>query len=240
MATVGTMAMTQLRMAQASAKYGVSSSGLFSKSSFSAKNTSVDDAMQGILKNRNEYFRQQYKKLYDSVFPNSEDTKNAEQTVSVKKSAVKASAAAAELTSYADGLDWNGTVDTEAAGKKIQDFVDGYNGMITALGESEDQAVLQKGVIMVNTAKVYGSALKRAGITVGSDNKLTFDKEKLSDVKSYELKATFGRGGFASKAAQKADQIKRLQGSSGGLFSYSNTVTPSYTYNIGALFSTYA
>lgn len=240
MATVGTMAMTQLRMAQASAKYGVSSSGLFSKSSFSAKNTSVDDAMQGILKNRNEYFRQQYKKLYDSVFPNSEDTKNAEQTVSVKKSAAKASAAAAELTSYADGLDWNGTVDTEAAGKKIQDFVDGYNGMITALGESEDQAVLQKGVIMVNTAKVYGSALKRAGITVGSDNKLTFDKEKLSDVKSYELKATFGRGGFASKAAQKADQIKRLQGSSGGLFSYSNTVTPSYTYNIGALFSTYA
>ena len=37
-----------------------------------------------------------------------------------------------------------------------------------------------------------------------------------------------------------AEQIKRLQGSSGGLFSYSNTVTPSYTYNIGAMFSTYA
>ena len=39
---------------------------------------------------------------------------------------------------------------------------------------------------------------------------------------------------------QKAEQIKRLQGSSGGLFSYSNAVTPSYTYNIGAMFSTYA
>lgn len=240
MASVGNMAMTQLRMAQASAKYGVSSTGLFSKSSFSSKNTSVDDAMQSILKNRNEYFRQQYKKLYDSVFPNADETKNAEQTVSVKSSAAKASSAASELTAYANGLDWGGTVDTEAAGEKIQSFVNGYNGMISALGESEDQSVLQKGVIMVNTAKVYSNALKRAGITVGSDNKLTFDKDKLSDAKAYELKATFGRGGFAAKVTQKADQIKRLQGSSGGLFSYSNTVTPSYTYNIGALFSTYA
>ena len=112
--------------------------------------------------------------------------------------------------------------------------------MIGALSESENQSVLQKGVIMVNTAKVYSSALKRAGVTVGGDNKLSFDKDKLTDIKAYEFKSTFGRGGFASKVTQKAEQIKRLQGSSGGLFSYSNAVTTSYTYNIGAMFSTYA
>ena len=93
---------------------------------------------------------------------------------------------------------------------------------------------------MVNTTKVYSSALKRAGITVGSDNKLTFDKDKLSGIKAYELKSTFGRGGYATKINQKAQQIQRLQGSTGSMFSYSNTVQPSYTYNVGALLSTYA
>ena len=71
-------------------------------------------------------------------------------------------------------------MDAEAASKKIQSFVDDYNDMVGALGESDNQSVLQKGVVMVNTTKVYSSALKRAGITVGSDNKLTFDKDKLS------------------------------------------------------------
>ncbi len=240
MASIGSMAMTQIRMAQVSAKYGVSSSNLFAKSSFSSSGTSINDAMDSILKNKNDYFKQQYQKLYNSIFPNAEETEKAEQTVSVKSAAASAANSSSDLVSYANSLEFDGEVDTEAAAKKIQSFVDGYNKMIGAVGESDNQSVLQKGVIMVNTAKVYSSALKRSGITLGSDNKLTFDKEKLNGIKAYELKSTFGTGGFASKAYQKAEQIKRLQGSSGGLFSYSGSVMPSYTYNIGALFSTYA
>ena len=234
MATVGSMAMIQLKMAQASAKTGVSTGSLFSKSTFSSGKSTVSssDAMENILKGKNDYFKAQYKKLYNSIFPDSEDT--------VKSAANSAAASADALADYANGLGFDDKVDTEAASKKIQSFVDDYNDMIGALSESENQSVLQKGVIMVNTAKVYSSALKRAGVTVGSDNKLSFDKDKLTDIKAYEFKSTFGRGGFASKVTQKAEQIKRLQGSSGGLFSYSNTVTPSYTYNIGAMFSTYA
>ena len=244
MATVGSMAMIQLKMAQASAKTGVSTGSLFSKSTFSSGKSTVSssDAMENILKGKNDYFKAQYKKLYNSIFPDSEDTEKADKTVTVKSAANSAAASADALADYANGLGFDDKVDTEAASKKIQSFVDDYNDMIGALSESENQSVLQKGVIMVNTAKVYSSALKRAGVTVGSDNKLSFDKDKLTDikVKAYEFKSTFGRGGFASKVTQKAEQIKRLQGSSGGLFSYSNAVTPSYTYNIGAMFSTYA
>ena len=239
MATVGSMAMIQLKMAQASAKTGVSTGSLFSKSTFSSGKSTVSssDAMENILKGKNDYFKAQYKKLYNSIFPDSEDTEKADKTVTVKSAANSAAASADALADYANGLGFDDKVDTEAASKKIQSFVDDYNDMIGALSESENQSVLQKGV---NTAKVYSSALKRAGVTVGSDNKLSFDKDKLTDIKAYEFKSTFGRGGFASKVTQKAEQIKRLQGSSGGLFSYSNTVTPSYTYNIGAMFSTYA
>jgi len=230
MATVGSMAMIQLKMAQASAKTGVSTGSLFSKSTFSSGKSTVSssDAMENILKGKNDYFKAQYKKLYNSIFPDSEDTEKADKTVTVKSAANSAAASADALADYANGLGFDDKVDTEAASKKIQSFVDDYNDMIGALSESENQSVLQKGVIMVNTAKVYSSALKRAGVTVGSD------------IKAYEFKSTFGRGGFASKVTQKAEQIKRLQGSSGGLFSYSNAVTPSYTYNIGAMFSTYA
>ena len=225
MATVGSMAMVQLKMAQASAKTGVSTGSLFSKSTFSSGKSTVSssDAMENILKGKNDYFKAQYKKLYNSIFPDSEDTEKADKTVTVKSAANSAAASADALADYANGLGF-----------------DDYNDMIGALSESDNQSVLQKGVIMVNTAKVYSSALKRAGVMVGSDNKLSFDKDKLTDIKAYEFKSTFGRGGFASKVTQKAEQIKRLQGSSGGLFSYSNTVTPSYTYNIGAMFSTYA
>ncbi len=243
MASIGSMAMTQLRMAQVSTKYGVPSSNLFSKSSFQYGKTydmSAGYAMESILRNKNDYFKQQYQKLYNSVFPNAEETEKAEQTVSVRTAAKKAENSSYDLTSYANSLDFGGEVDSEAAAKKIESFVEDYNSFIGAVGDSDNQSVLQRGVIMVNTAKVYRSALGRAGITVGSDNKLSFNKDKLNGIKSYELKSTFGSGGFASKVSQKAAQIERLQGSTGNLFSYSNTITPSYTYNIGALFSTYA
>lgn len=242
MATVGSMAMTQLKMAQASAKTGVSTGSLFSKSTFSTgkNSTSVNDAMERILRNKNDYFKAQYKKLYSSIFPSDEDTEKADKTVTVKQAASAAAKSSEDLVSYANSLDYGDTVDTEAVSKKIQSFVDDYNNMVGALGESDNQSVLQKGVVMVNTTKVYSSALKRAGITVGSDNKLTFDKDKLSGIKAYELKSTFGRGGYATKINQKAQQIQRLQGSTGSMFSYSNTVQPSYTYNVGALLSTYA
>lgn len=243
MATIGSMAMTQLRMAQAATKYGVDSSSLFNKSSFqtgTSSKTSVNDAMESILRNKSDYIKQEYTKLYKSIFPNAEDNEKAEQTVSVKTAAKQAENSSNDLTGFANSLQFGGEVDTEAAAKKIQSFVDDYNSFIGAVGESDNQSVLQKGVIMVNTAKVYTSSLKRAGVTVGSDNKLTFDKEKLNGIKAYELKNTFGSGGFSAKVSQKAAQVGRLQGSTGNMFSYSNTVTPSYTYNIGALLSTYA
>ena len=242
MATVGNMAMTQLKMAQASVKYGMSTGSLFSKSTFSTKNnsTSVNDAMESILKNKNDYFKAQYKKLYNSIFPNAEDTEKAEKTVTVKQAAAATERSSEALINYANSLGYGDKVDEEAVSKSIQSFVDNYNDMVGALGESDNQSVLQKGVVMVNTTKVYTSALARSGITVGSDNKLSFNKDKLNGIKAYELKSTFGRGGYATKINQKAQQIERLQGSTGSMFSYSNTVQPSYTYNIGALLSTYA
>ena len=114
MATVGSMAMVQLKMAQASAKTGVSTGSLFSKSTFSSGKSTVSssDAMENILKGKNDYFKAQYKKLYNSIFPDSEDTEKADKTVTVKSAANSAAASADALADYANGLGFDDKVDT--------------------------------------------------------------------------------------------------------------------------------
>ena len=85
MATVGSMAMIQLKMAQASAKTGVSTGSLFSKSTFSSGKSTVSssDAMENILKGKNDYFKAQYKKLYRryDMFMRGKDAETLEDTI---------------------------------------------------------------------------------------------------------------------------------------------------------------
>lgn len=89
MATVGSMARIHLRWLRLPQKTGVSTGSLFSKSTFSSGKSTVSssDAMENILKGKNDYFKAQYKKLYNSIFPDSEDTEKADKTVTVKSAA---------------------------------------------------------------------------------------------------------------------------------------------------------
>ena len=113
--------------------------------------------------------------------------------------------------------------------------------MIEKVGNSDKQGVLQKGVLMVNTGKVYSSALRRAGITVGSDNKLTLNDD-LSKVRATDIKTLFGTNGFSDKVIQKAGQINSLTGGSGVFTagavtgsSSSSSSSSEYTDNSGTM-----
>jgi hypothetical protein len=255
MATVGSLASTQLAMAQVSTKYGLSSSSLTSTTLSSASSTSsskssssssaasenLTNLLNTTLKNKSSYFKEQYSNLYKSIYGITDDDteETVDNTVSLKSAASSTQSSAEALTSYAKNLKYGGEYDEDTYSNLAQKFVDNYNSMVDKLGDSENQSVLQKGVVMVNTAKVYSSALKRAGITVGSDNKLTFNKDNLSDVDATDIKTTFGVSGFSDKTAQKAQQIKSMSGSTGGL-TYTSSSTTNYAYSIGALFSLYA
>ena len=111
-------------------------------------------------------------------------------------------------------MKYGGEVDIDAYKAQAQSFVDNYNAMIDKVGNSDNQNVLQKGVLMVNTGKVYTSSLKRAGITVGADNKLTLSDD-LSKIKASDIKTAFGTNGFSDKVIQKSRQINTLTGGSG-------------------------
>lgn len=241
MATIGNLASVQLNMAKAQEKFSqLSTSNLFNTSSVSStSSTSASDAMSKILQDKYGYIQEEYTKLYNKVY-GKEEAETASDTVSLKSAANTAKSAANDITDFANRLEYGGEYNSDDAAKALQSFVDGYNSLVDKAGDSESKSVLQKGVILVNSAKVNKGSLSRVGISLGSDNKMTFDKDKLAeDVTATDIKSTFSTGGIASQVAQKAQQIAALAGSTGGT-TYSASSTPSYNYTIGTLMSTYA
>ncbi len=240
MATIGNMAMIQYRMADVQARYSTQLANIRNNQNSYNINKSpsdYDEFWDNILKDKAAYIKQEYEKLYNSVFGIKGES--AEKEVSLKQASGDVMGSAEDISRFANSLEYGGEYDAEQAEKFLDKFVGDYNTFIDKVGDSDSNAVLEKGVVMVNTAKVYTSALRRVGIEVGSDNKLAFGKEKLPNVSATDIKSTFGDMGFSEKTLQKAEQINRLAGST-GLFSYTNASTGAYSYNIGALFSTYA
>lgn len=254
--TVGNSARLQLNMAQAQTKYGSQLDSLQSSylvgnklNRYGLKNTKATQTLDELLKSRalkgkDENFRSQFSDLYKSIYGVSNDDSSDENVASaqsIKVASASAGNAAESIKSFANDLKYGGDVDVDAYKKQAQAFVDSYNSMIDKVGNSDNQHVLQKGVLMVNTGKVYSSSLKRVGITLGADNKLSVNSD-LSKVKAVDIKTVFGSQGFSDKVIQKAGQINNLTGGN-GLFSANavNSSTSSsktdngYTDNSGTM-----
>ena len=225
--TVGNNARLQLNMAQAQTKYGNQLDSLKSSyltgnkyNKYGVKNTNATKSLEELLKsdslkNKDSNYKEKFSELYKSIYGTSDKSDDTTATSqSIKTTSSAAGNAAESIKSFANDLKYGGEVDTDTYKKQAQNFVDSYNAMIDKVGSSDNQSVLQKGVLIVNTGKVYSSSLKRAGITVGSDNKLTL-KSDLSNVKATDIKTAFGTSGFSDKVIQKAGQINSLTGGNG-------------------------
>ena len=253
--TVGNSARMQLSMAQAFTRYDDmygSMNGLYGINSnkySNIKNTNATKTLDELLKssalkNKSDEFRSQFSDLYKNIFgikDDSGDDSGIASAQSIKTASAAAGNAAESIKAYANGLKYGGEVDADAYRSYVQSFVDGYNSMIDKVGNSDNQLVLQKGVLMVNTGKVYSSALNRAGITLGADNKLTV-KDDLSNIRATDIKTLFGSMGFSDKVIQKAGQINGLTGGNGlftanGVNSSNSTSSKDngYTDNSGTL-----
>ncbi len=235
MATVGNSARLQFNMAQVQTRYGSQLNNLYNSMSasrygkYSASTQSLKDLLNSkALKNKSENYRSQFSDLYKKIYGISgdeEDSSSVSSAQSVKTASASAGNAAESMKAFANGLKYGGDLDIDSYKAQAQSFVDSYNSMIDKVGNSDNGGVLQKGVLMVNTGKVYSNSLRRAGITVGSDNKLTLNSD-LSNVKASDVKFTFGSNGFSDKVIQKAGQINSLTGGS-GIFT-PNTVSASH------------
>lgn len=217
--TVGNTAKFQVNMAEVQTKYGDQLNSIKTKyaSKYEGSSEALDKLLSSnALKNKSEQFRTEFSNLYKSIYNISDDdeSESVSTAQSVKTSSAASGSAAQSIKSFANSLEYGGEIDLDAYKTQAQNFVDTYNAMVDKVGNSDNQAVLQKGVLMINTAKVYSSALERAGITLGSDNKLTLASD-LAKVSATDVKTTFGTNGFSDKVIQKAGQINELSGGSG-------------------------
>ena len=255
--TVGNSARMQLGMAAAQTRYDDMYSSMFN--SFSSANTlnkygirntnatkTLDELLKSsALKNKSSEYRAMFSELYKNIYGINDDSSSDSDVASpqsIKTASAAAGNAAESIQNFAKNLDYNGELDVDAYRKYAQSFVDSYNAMIDKVGNSDNAQVLQKGVLMVNTAKVYTSSLKRAGITLGADNKLTLNDD-LSKVDAVEVKSLFGKNSFADKVIQKAGQINTLTGGNGVFYasgaasssSSTSSTSSQYTDNAGTM-----
>lgn len=148
------------------------------------------------------------------------------------------------LWSKVDKTDKDGNTtkeyDTEKIAKTVSSFVKDYNSLVSSAADSSSRYVLNSASNMVNYTRANADLLKKIGISVGSDNKLTVDEDKLKTSDMAVVKSVFkDSGSFGQTISAKAStiygnavsQLSELSTknsyTSNGLYSYSS----GYTYN---------
>ena len=124
--------------------------------------------------------------------------------------------------------------DREAIGKALQKFTEDYNKTVDAAGNSNSMSVLRNGAWLTKSTAVNSKLLSKAGITVGLDNKLSFDQEKLNSADISSVKSLFtGYGSYASQLLSRSNAIASTTASS----SYNRNGSYSYLNNLNSSFS---
>lgn len=115
--------------------------------------------------------------------------------------------------------DWN------AITKAVQSFADSYNSVLSKASDSSNKNVLRNGVSMINTTnRTAANLLGKVGISIGEDNKLTVDADKLKKADISDLKTLFtGNGSFADQIVTKASAISRATENSSGIYTRNAT-----------------
>ncbi len=90
----------------------------------------------------------------------------------------------------------------------VKAFAEDYNDIISKSADSETKGVLRNAVWMTNATEANKNLLSSVGISVGKDNKLTVDEEKLKKANINTLKTLFsGTSSYADQISQKASAL---------------------------------
>lgn len=100
--------------------------------------------------------------------------------------------------------------DREAISEAVDAFVSDYNSAVKAGMESASTNVNRNTSYMAKQTAIYARSLAEVGITVGKDQTLSVDKEKLKDADIESLKRVFnGPTSFASLTANRSGSISQ-------------------------------
>ena len=184
------------------------------------------------------------KQMEDAATKNSTVSK---QYMTIRDEAGDLRTSAYALNSYTlynekTGEDGTTSYDREGIKKAVKNFVSDYNNLLTAASNT-DGISMSKGVYnglssLMKETKNNEAALNAIGITIGSDNKLVLDTEKLDSAEISSISSLFkGSSSYGSSVSTKASDIAREANTSAfsatkTSSSYSSTGYYSVTGNI--------
>ena len=117
--------------------------------------------------------------------------------------------------------------DKDKLGSAVKDFVKAYNAAIDSAGESGTKSVLRTGGWMANMTKQNAGMLSAVGITVGGDDKLSFDEEAFKKADVTTVKDVFsGVNSYASQVSAKAGSLSRATATTEALYDKNARWTP--------------
>ena len=99
--------------------------------------------------------------------------------------------------------------DWDAITKAVRSFVDAYNNTIERAGTSDTKDVLMVGSWMTKMTSKNANVLAKAGIEIGTDNKMTLNEEKLKSNAGTAQFILKGYNSFADKISYKASQMSQ-------------------------------
>ena len=124
--------------------------------------------------------------------------------------------------------DGNYTYDRDAITKAVKKYVTDYNSYMESAGDAESLGVLSKTLNIQKATATNKGLLKSIGITIGKDNKLVVDEEKLNNASISDLTSLFkGSGSYGDSVSKKANEVYKLANNT----ATSNTHASSYTFN---------
>lgn len=121
--------------------------------------------------------------------------------------------------------------DRDAIAKAVDTFVSDYNSALKAGRGSTNSNVSRNTSYMAQQTAIYARSLAEVGVTVGKDQTLSVDKDKLKAADIDSLKRVFnGTSSFASLTASRSGSISQ---------SAARAVSTSSIYNRGGGYSNY-
>ena len=130
--------------------------------------------------------------------------------------------------------------DKDAIYSAVKKFADNYNALLDASSSKDNQStsVLRQTQNLISQTQKYAKTLGNAGITIGTDNKLTGNEKSFKEADMSTVKALFGgKASFASSVSDKASAIAISANSEANKQSLYNSTGNYSNYSPGNLMS---
>ena len=151
-----------------------------------------------------------YRKLLNAYY-NKKDT--AEETAEQKAEKINLTTSSSDASSLNQDVNKlisiNVTEENRASIKdSIKSVVEKYNALIDSASRVDDVKVLRQALWMTQDTAALAATLQDIGVTVGSNNKLTFNEEKFDNAQLSSIStAITGRGSYFGNHADRSAMI---------------------------------